>query len=128
MRDSVSRSAQETFWKKFLGNLQKLFKIKGFSNVFMHFSPTARAQSVRDKPVLITPVGHALRANPGEFAQSANISAFTEELRPQPPFVACATAVAGSCVSVRTHSLRDITKILFDVIFLLKMFIYLFKF
>ena len=24
MRDSVSRSAQETFWKKFLKNLQKL--------------------------------------------------------------------------------------------------------
>ena len=34
---------QETFWKKFLVNLQKLFKIKGFSNVFMHFSKVTRA-------------------------------------------------------------------------------------
>ena len=59
MRDSVSRSAQETFWKKFLGNLQKLLKIIGFSYVIIHFSPTARAQSVRDQTVLITSSAHS---------------------------------------------------------------------
>ena len=54
MRDSVSRSAQGTFWKKFLGNLQKLLKTIGLTNVFMNLSPTARTRSVRESTVRIT--------------------------------------------------------------------------
>ena len=45
--------------QKFLKNLQKLFKIKGFSYLIIHFSPTARAQSVRDQTVLITSSAHS---------------------------------------------------------------------
>ena len=61
-RDAVSRSAQGTFWKKFLGNLQKLLKIFGFSYVLIHFSPTARTRSVRESTVLITSVTHSLKS------------------------------------------------------------------
>ena len=89
--------------QKFLKNLQKLFKIKGFSNVIMHFSPTARAQSVRDQTVLITPLTHSLKSIISNRRSWLALSPSRAQT------LACAA-----------FSLRDIMEILFDVIFCIK--------
>ena len=69
---------QETFWKKFLVNLQKLFNI----GVYFSFLFIFQSLTVSSFEVLYG-AHHATHA-------------FTEKHHPQPPFVACAIAVAGS--------------------------------
>jgi hypothetical protein len=65
--------------QKFLKNLQKLLNIYGFAlDFYLSFGGCSDATA--------------------KFLHRAHHAphAFTEELRPQPPFVACTTAVAGS--------------------------------
>ena len=98
--ETLSRALLKELLQKFLKNLQKLLKIKGFSYVIIHFSPIARAQSVRDQTVLITSSAHSLKS----------ITPNRRSLLALPP--SRAQTLAGAA-----FSLRDIMKILFDVIF-----------